>query len=68
MSGFAVCVLAERFLAVHGTWCSSGLGTSLRCRWGRPADKHTGLGAQLHAGSRCRPAPSPEAFWVQRFS
>lgn len=35
MSGFAACVLAEPFLAVRGTWCSSGLGTSLRCRWGQ---------------------------------
>lgn len=37
MLGFAACVLVERFLAVRGTCCSSGLGTSLCCRWGRRA-------------------------------
>lgn len=65
MSGFAACVLAERFPAVHSTWCSSGPGTSLRCHRGRPTDKHMRLGVQLHAGSCSCPAPSPEAFWVQ---
>lgn len=38
----AACVLAEWILAVHGTWCPSGLGSSLHCHWGRPADRSRG--------------------------
>lgn len=58
MSGFAVCVLVEWFLAVHSTWCSSG--------WGPPCTtlENMGLGMQLHAGSCSCPALSPQAFWV----
>lgn len=43
MSGFGVCVLAERILADRGTRCSSRLRTSPRRRRGRSPDKHMAL-------------------------
>lgn len=61
MSGFAVCVLVEWFLAVRSSWCSRDLPVLLLGpdRW-----QTQGLGMQLRAGSCSCPALSPKAFWV----